>query len=614
MSIFQSCSPEEVVLQNESLTKSRDYSFKKINFLELKKINNQAFIESAKLKNVVASDKNKTSNSTFNYDIDLQNIQYVKRANDDETFSFRIFQVPTATFQQNIIVEFKKNEEPQSYLVTYYLNKQVNQINNSNDFIRAIKSTSTVKIENQLKTHRTTSGGCLQVGYYEEVDACEGNLDTSPRCYNSDGTRATINVFKVIDSACSTGGGPTDFIPLASQWDFSNTSSSNPYSEYTGTTTGGSTAGGETTDLNIFLPNYFEGSDLSDPAVQNMLQINQFITTLYNSSNEIKGVIDNTEWLMAYTNYWIGTNGGLTSSNQIALTYAFNNIPTIFNQYYNNDYTPSQVANFKFSVFQFLLYHGEWLSNLDPQIQISILETITSFEQIEFVNGTINFMIENPSATWENIFHNRTALDRNSAEDLDNNQEGGNDTSVYSDFNPQQTWTTINRVIRTSQFVGWGTPGIKRNCMDYAKAQIAKNGYQISNYGSADQTLQIYDEQNGVNNTNLKKGLSYLKYALSNNIPVIVGIDDNPGHPGNPDKSTDHFVVLVGMGSNSNGNYFQFYDNASGTTSQGTSSLNLLYYNPQTGKISGKSQCVEYVNSVAHDYIITQIRKSKPKP
>lgn len=68
------------------------------------------------------------------------------------------------------------------------------------------------------------------------------------------------------------------------------------------------------------------------------------------------------------------------------------------------------------------------------------------------------------------------------------------------------------------------------------------------------------------------------------------------------------------MGSNSNGNYFQFYDNASGTTSQGTSSLNLLYYNPQTGKISGKLQCVEYVNSVAHDYIITQIRKSKPKP
>ena len=100
---------------------------------------------------------------------------------------------------------------------------------------------------------------------------------------------------------------------------------------------------------------------------------------------------------------------------------------------------------------------------------------------------------------------------------------------------------------------------------------------------------------------------------MNNNIPVIVGVDDNPGHPGNPDNSTDHFIVLVGMGSNSNGNYFQFYDNAAGNTSEGTSPLNLLYYDSSTGKITGKSQCSGYFNSVAHDYIITQIRKSKTK-
>lgn len=57
---FQSCSPEEVILQNESMIKSRDYSFKKIDFLELKKINNLVFIESAKLKKVASNDKNKT--------------------------------------------------------------------------------------------------------------------------------------------------------------------------------------------------------------------------------------------------------------------------------------------------------------------------------------------------------------------------------------------------------------------------------------------------------------------------------------------------------------------------------------------------------------------------
>jgi hypothetical protein len=159
--LMQSCSTEEVVIQSESSSKTRDYSFKKISFLDLKNINNQVFIESAKLKKVFSDGKNKTVNTISDYDIDLQNIQYLKRTNNDETFSFRIYQIPTATFLQNIVIECKEKSKPQTYLVTYYLNKQANQINNSNDFIRAIKSTSTIKIENQLKTHRTTSGGCL---------------------------------------------------------------------------------------------------------------------------------------------------------------------------------------------------------------------------------------------------------------------------------------------------------------------------------------------------------------------------------------------------------------------------------------------------------------------
>jgi hypothetical protein len=254
----------------------------------------------------------------------------------------------------------------------------------------------------------------------------------------------------------------------------------------------------------------------------------------------------------------------------------------------------------------------EYLNYFNETIQYQI-NNYWSEESYNFANLARNYKFEHPEIAFNDVFYNRTSLDTNSAVDIDNNKDGGNDYNIYTEFNPQQTWSTISQVIPKSQFVGWGYPGIKRNCMDYAKVQIAKNGFQISNYGSAGQTFQIYTEQNGVNQLNLRKGLSYLKYALSNNIPVIVGVDDNPGHPGNPDNSTDHFVVIVGMGSNSNGNYFQFYDNASADTSQGTSHLNLLYYNSSTGKISGKSQCSVYFNSVAHDYIITQIRKSKTK-
>ena len=65
------------------------------------------------------------------------------------------------------------------------------------------------------------------------------------------------------------------------------------------------------------------------------------------------------------------------------------------------------------------------------------------------------------------------------------------------------------------------------------------------------------------------------------------------------------------MGTDSNGKYFQFYDNASGEVSQGASSLNKLYYNSTTGIISGSSQ-TEYAIRQPRQYTITMIRKSKP--
>lgn len=304
--------------------------------------------------------------------------------------------------------------------------------------------------------------------------------------------------------------------------------------------------------------------------------------------------------------------GGTSSSGSYSYSPNYFDNPAFEDPSYFNELNKSYVWSTLSKEQQF--FFGTVVNNkyFNETIQYQI-DNDWSSESFDFANLARNYKFEHPEITFNDIYYNRTSLDANSAVDINNNTDGGNDTNIYADFNPQQTWTTISQVIPTSQFVGWGSPGIKRNCMDYAKAQIAKNGYQISNYGSAGQTFQIYTEQNGVNLANLTKGLSYLKYALSNNIPVIVGVDDNPGHPGNPDNSTDHFVVIVGMGSNSNGNYFQFYDNASGNTSQGTSPLNLLYYNSSTGKISGKSQCSGYFNSVAHDYIITQIRKSKTK-
>lgn len=51
--------------------------------------------------------------------------------------------------------------------------------------------------------------------------------------------------------------------------------------------------------------------------------------------------------------------------------------------------------------------------------------------------------------------------------------------------------------------------------------------------------------------------------SLSKKIPVLIGVDNSNGAPVESlDKSTDHFVVVVGMGTDSNGKYFQFVDSA----------------------------------------------------
>ncbi len=232
---------------------------------------------------------------------------------------------------------------------------------------------------------------------------------------------------------------------------------------------------------------------------------------------------------------------------------------------------------------------------------------------ILFTLGT-NFFNKYPNITWEDLkylLHNKTSYE-SSLGDIDNNTIGGYDNTFYPDFDFQtHGWPNVSPIISKSNFIGWSYPGIERNCMDYAKAQIAVKGYVISNYYDSGQTFQIYTSNNGVNSSELSKGVSYLKYALTNDIPVIVGVDfklDSP-NPGT-DNTTDHFVVIVGMGSDAKGMYLIFYDNAVSDPNEGANVNNRLYYNSTTKKFQGQSQSTYGVDKI---YTITMIRKSKKK-
>jgi hypothetical protein len=148
--------------------------------------------------------------------------------------------------------------------------------------------------------------------------------------------------------------------------------------------------------------------------------------------------------------------------------------------------------------------------------------------------------------------------------------------------------------------------------MAYAKAQFAKKGYRISNYGDTSQTIQVYQFAAGVNFSNVKTGIGYLLSALGRGIPVIVGVNGWQGSSNpNTDNTTDHFIVIVGTGSDSNGNFFTFFDNATRDVAMGASPQNKLYYNSITGLIKGRSQTRYGNQAINGEYIVTMIQKSK---
>ena len=171
-------------------------------------------------------------------------------------------------------------------------------------------------------------------------------------------------------------------------------------------------------------------------------------------------------------------------------------------------------------------------------------------------------------------------------------------------------WKQINSVIPKEKFVGFRR-GVQ--CFDLAKEQLNVVGYTCGSYHEST-THRVYTEQKGVNKTETAKAIQYIHDALEQGIPVLAGVDNSPGHPGNHDETTDHFIVIVGQGSDENRNYFTFYDNATSNTESGTSENNKLYYDSKDGKITGKSQnryARRCSRDYTRDYTITHIRESK---
>ena len=168
-------------------------------------------------------------------------------------------------------------------------------------------------------------------------------------------------------------------------------------------------------------------------------------------------------------------------------------------------------------------------------------------------------------------------------------------------------WETIAPVIKVSQHVNWDSAYTDdpSRCYKLATLQLTKVGYSPSwkSYQIAKIVKEKGVEKISYVKDSFKQAVNYLKKALKNNTPVMCGVERKTGSSSN-DGISDHFIVIVGMGTDEKGNYFLFYDNATGNTEVCTSSDNKLYCYCKEHKIEG-------VGDDRNTYILSEISYKK---
>jgi len=180
-------------------------------------------------------------------------------------------------------------------------------------------------------------------------------------------------------------------------------------------------------------------------------------------------------------------------------------------------------------------------------------------------------------------------------------------------------WALVSPIISPNKFIYLGYPDIVSECFFYALEQLRVVDYFPNSPSWHDWStgpksklvmssgiFQLYLEpdvagmSSGVQKEGFRKGVDYLRQSIKNHIPVLVGIDYTSKNP-NDDGTTDHFVTVVGMGTDNIGNYFTYYDNFSAHRWKGVDPENKLYCNCEELMIKRNDG----------DYRISQIRTSK---
>jgi RHS repeat-associated protein len=155
------------------------------------------------------------------------------------------------------------------------------------------------------------------------------------------------------------------------------------------------------------------------------------------------------------------------------------------------------------------------------------------------------------------------------------------------DYKGEKTvFAPMGPIIAEEDFVGWGGEG--DNCFDNAVEQAeVVPGVKV---GNKVQSIQVYTTKGGVQ-PDAEYGVETIVENLESGIPTVVGIDYNPSRSSNTDKTTDHYITLVGIdpGRQSGKLCFTAYENAEGGQMKGANTYSNYFCVQPDGSIRGQT-------------------------
>lgn len=163
-------------------------------------------------------------------------------------------------------------------------------------------------------------------------------------------------------------------------------------------------------------------------------------------------------------------------------------------------------------------------------------------------------------------------------------------------------WPELGPVIDPSEFISQASEDAREHwrnywwnkqpddiihCFDYAAYQLVVKDFFTTDWLPDTTTYQVYRDDSGLNINETVEGVRYLKQALAADIPVLVGIKiASFDYKKNMDRTTGHYVVVVGMGVDGDGHYFHYYDG------RNTSDGEKFYLKPdlEIGNLNGRAR------------------------